>query len=416
MRLLAKTNSLADSGAPRCAAFGSANAAKIGDRQMQAIATELENPLATEFAITTTVKELRRILPHLGRAIKGAARVPILECVNFEIDRETITVSATDLDMYMQIKVAGECNTFGGNCILPLKSLRAALKGARPADPVYLSVNDGKAYLQVNHVTTKIDAFDRADFPELVTIPDDAEHVAKFTIDTVTVFGDVAAAMSNEETRFYLNGAAVQSRDGDMLVVATDGHRLNIRETHIAYSGEDVIIPRGSILAAIALAKNAASTYFAITPERIVFEDEGWTLTTKTIDGTFPEWRRVMPDVSMRSGDVDLIVQDFRPGIEALATVKEHAAEFDLSRHVMTSTGEKVKAEFPFTASVNEIFQKFPMRFGLDAAYMRDAIASFPDTATVNLAIWDEKSPMLLTCEAKPELRIVLMPVRINNV
>ena len=383
---------------------------------MQAIATEIENPLATEFAITTTVKELRRILPHLGRAIKGAARVPILECVNFQIDRETITVSATDLDMYMKIAVAGECNTWGGNCIIPLKSLRAALKGARPADPVYISVNDGKAYLQVNHVTTKIDGFDRADFPELVTIPDDAEHVAKFTIDTVTVFGDVAAAMSNEETRFYLNGAAVQSKDGDMVVVATDGHRLNIRDTYIAYSGEDVVIPRGSVLAAIALAKNADSAYCTITPERIVFQDDGWTLTTKTIDGTFPEWQRVLPDVSNRSGDMTFAVQDFRPTIEALANVKENAAVFDLSNRVISATDESISAEVPFAATVNQALDKLPMWFGLDAAYMRDAIASFPDTATVNLAIWDEKSPMLLTCEAKPELRIVLMPVRINNV
>ena len=380
---------------------------------MQAIATEIENPLATEFAITTTVKELRRILPHLGRALKGAANVPILECVNFEIDRETITVSATDLDMYMKIAVAGECNTWGGNCIIPLKFLRSALKGARPADPVYLSVNDGKAYLQVNHVTTKIDVFDRADFPALVTISDDAEHIDQFTIDIGSIFGDVAAAMSCEVTRYYLNGAAVQSKDGKLLAVATDGHRLNIRDTYIAYSGEDVVIPRGSVLAAIALAKNADSAYCTITPERIVFQDDGWTLTTKTIDGTFPEWRRVMPDVAMRSGDVDMIVQDFRPGIEALANVKEHAAAFDLSRHVMTSTDLEVAAEFPFTASVNEILHKFPMRFGLDAAYMRDAISRFPDTATVNLAIWDKDSPMLLTCETKPELRIVLMPVRI---
>ena len=380
---------------------------------MQAIATEIENPLATEFAITTTVKELRRILPHLGRALKGAANVPILECVNFEIDRETITVSATDLDMYMKIAVAGECNTWGGNCIIPLKFLRSALKGARPADPVYLSVNDGKAYLQVNHVTTKIDVFDRADFPALVTISDDAEHIDQFTIDIASVFGDVAAAMSCEVTRYYLNGAAVQSKDGKLLAVATDGHRLNIRETDISYSGEDVIIPRGSLLATIALAKNAASAYCTITPERIVFQDDGWTLTTKTIDGTFPEWRRVMPDVSNRSGDVTFAVQDFRPTIEALANVKENAAAFDLSRRVISATDESISNEVPFAATVNQALDKLPMRFGLNAAYMRDAIRLFPDTATVNLAIWDEKSPMLLTCEAKPEIRIVFMPVRL---
>ena len=378
---------------------------------MQAIATEIENPLATEFAITTTVKELRRLLPHLGRAIKGAADVPILECVNFQINRETITVSATDFDMYMQITVAGECHTFGGNCIIPLKFLRSALKGARPADPVYLSVNDGKAYLQVNHVTTTIDAFDRAVFPKLP----DAPHGEDFHLNIPAVFGDVAAAMSNEETRYYLNGAAVQSQDGKLLAVATDGHRLNIRETEIGFDLDDAIIPRKSVLAAIALAKGEESSACIRSEDCVVLFGDGWTLWTKPIDGTFPEWRRVMPDVSMRSGDVDLIVQDLRPGIEALATVKENAAEFDLSRHVMTSTGEKVKAEFPFTASVNEILQKFPMRFGLDAAYMRDAISRFPDTATVNLAIWDEKSPMLLTCADKPELRIVLMPVRLDN-
>ena len=381
---------------------------------MQAIATEIENPLATEFAITTTVKELRRILPHLGRAIKGAAHVPILECVNFQIDRETITVSATDLDMYMQIKVAGECNTFGGNCILPLKSLRAALKGARPADPVYLSVNDGKAYLQVNHVTTKIDGFDLADFPKLVTIPDDAEHVAKLTIDIASVFGDVAAAMSNEETRYYINGAAVQSRDGDMIVAATDGHRLHVHDAVALFSGEDVIIPRGSVLAAIALAKNADSpSWFTITPERIVFQDEGWTLTSKTIDGTFAEWERVLPDIRHETGTVSFIAGDLLAAIEPMTRAEERATKFDLEAKRITAAHKDVAFESAFPCDVKRIRGTFPMRFGLNARYVFDAMSRMPADADVELHLWEDTHPMMLTCKAKPELRIVLMPVRI---
>jgi len=109
----------------------------------------------------------------------------------------------------------------------------------------------------------------------------------------------VKHAISTEDTRYYLNGVFVDTAGGELIVVATDGHRLATNKTGVkieevvGFPDNSLIIPAGALKT---LAKLGAWREVVLYSLTAVFKGAGWELTTKLIDGTFPAWRNVMPD------------------------------------------------------------------------------------------------------------------------
>jgi len=115
----------------------------------------------------------------------------------------------------------------------------------------------------------------------------------------------VSFAISNEETRYYLNGAFFTKEGGKLKIVATDGHKLCAYQTQTAYSGPDFIMHKGTVAALVDLLPAHGADQVTISVDdanvggndspRLTICHANWTLTAKTIDGTFPNWKKVIP-------------------------------------------------------------------------------------------------------------------------
>ncbi len=222
----------------------------------------------------------------------------------------------------------------------------------------------------------------------------------------------VAFAISTEETRYYLNGVYLHPLDdGRLALVATDGHRLAKRELPYDLAGLDgIIIPRKTVGIIAKIMEGKAT--FSGSAQKIRFESEKVTLTSKLIDGTFPDYTRVIPSARDKKAIVEA---------EALAKALDR---------VITVTSEKGRAvRFAFGEGSIDLSVRNPdagtaedslpyegdivMEIGFNAKYMADALNSIGGEM-VELALQDAGDPAVIrSVPEQPGALCVVMPMRV---
>jgi DNA polymerase III subunit beta len=253
----------------------------------------------------------------------------------------------------------------------------------------------------------KLNALAASDFPDMKEAGFDAE----FSIDLAALFAPCMFAISTEETRYYLNGVFVHVDEGGKLrAVATDGHRLSLHEVELPEGADTmpvVIVPRkvSSILP-----KGDVSVSVGKSAIRIV--SSGLTLVSKLVDGTFPDYKRVVPkdnDKIVTSERVDLSKAAER--VTVVSQEKGRAVKLSIASG---SIGLSVSGAEAGEASdeVEASYTGEPIEIGFNSRYLAEALGVLPN-GPVNIAISDPSAPALLTSSAFEGLSITLMPMRV---
>jgi DNA polymerase-3 subunit beta len=232
--------------------------------------------------LETTASILTKALRQMTAAIGSRNTIPILGTVLIDGN----AVRGTDMDVELSISIPA--TKAGGSIAIDHRSLFALVRNIPGDDTV--TVEGGKEGATVSFSSGRYDlpALPASDWPKLVvenTIPaaadgDGLKKALSFTSPFISI----------EETRYYLNGVCL---DGDV-AVATDGHRLGCHPAGDFRAFDRPIIPRKSVglLTSLPAAKTIE---FSTSKPAASFSFDGATLKTKLIDGTFPDWRRVVP-------------------------------------------------------------------------------------------------------------------------
>jgi DNA polymerase-3 subunit beta len=254
------------------------------------------------------------------------------------------------------------------------------------------------------------------DFPEFNPAPMDFT----FTIGAKTlqaIIEQTSFAMSTEATRYYLNGIYLHCTEGGLLrAVSTDGHRLARFEMEApegAIGMPGIIVPRKTTSEILNLTKSGegeVTVELSATKIRICMGDT--TLTSKLIDGTFPDYERVVPRTNDKNASFDRAkLAEAVERVSVVASEKSRAVRIDLTKDSLklsVTSADAGNAEDEIDVS----YEDDPLTIGFNSAYLSTAL-SVLSGEEVKLSLNDGGSPALFTAADMPGLLVVLMPMRV---
>ena len=363
---------------------------------------------------------LLKALGHVQSVVERRNTIPILSNVLLSATRESMSLSATDLDMEIVDETPGRVDV-PGQITAPAHTLYEIVRKLPEGSEVELRYSSDDPRLQVSAGRSRFNlpVLPAGDFP--VMSSDGLS--SRLTIDTndlIRLIDKTRFAISTEETRYYLNGlflhTVVEAGVTKLRAVATDGHRLALAEM-IAPEGSagapGVIVPRKTIQEARRLLEDAGETVdLQISAQKVRFELGGAALTSKVIDGSFPDYVRVIPRDNNRLLVVDNAL--FAQAVDRVATI---SAEKSRSVKMAVESGRVVLTVRNMEAgqAVEEIevdYDGEPFEIGFNARYLLD-VAGQIKGETAQFRFSDPASPTLVLDPIDADVQYVLMPLRV---
>lgn len=372
--------------------------------------------------ITVERAALLRSLGHVQNVVERRNTIPILSNVLFDAsDGQSFRIIATDLDMAISERVPDASVSQGGTITVSAHLLHDIARKLPDGAQVALALTDGRLSIRAGRSRFTLPTIQADDFPTMVTEP----FTTRFSLTAQTLARIIDAtrfAMSTEETRYYLNGIFWHIVGDELRCAATDGHRL-ARYVLAAPDGasdmDDAILPRKAVgelrklldecgkdaIIGVELSKTKAR--FTIGGAN------GVVITTKLIDGTFPDYNRVIP-----TGNQQIVVLDpaaLAQGVDRVATVasdKTRAVKLSVSQDKVT-----LSVVSPDNGTASEElpadYDGSDFDVGFNSAYLRDVLAQI-DGDSVELHLNGSDGPALVRHKADSAALFIVMPMRVN--
>src|ERR1700744_5927763 len=288
---------------------------------------------------------LIKALGHVQSVVERRNTIPILSNVLLSADRNGVSFAATDLDMEIADFAAAQVDT-PGQITAPAHTLYEIVRKLPEGAEVELRYTGDDPRLQVSAGRSKFNLTElpARDFP-VMSSDGLSQRITLDTGDLIRLIDKTRFAISAEETRYYLNGLYVHTvvEDGQakLRCVATDGSRLALAEMPApegAAGAPGVIVPRKTIAEARRLLEDAGEQVeLQISPQKVRLDFGNAALTSKVIDGTFPDYPRVIPKDNNRIVRVDSKL--FAQAVDRVATI---SAEKSRSVRMAVESGKCV--------------------------------------------------------------------------
>lgn len=362
---------------------------------------------------------LLRSLNHVQSVVERRNTIPILSNVLLKAEDGTLFMSTTDMDLEINEAVAANVTT-DGSTTAPAHTLHEIIRKFPEDANVELELNEGGNIMTVKagRSTFRLSCLPVADFPEIGG-DDLPKGFSIAAADLRSLIDRTKFAMSTEETRYYLNGIYFHEVDEDgtklLRAVATDGHRLARFEMPLpddATGMPAVIIPRKTVVEIRKLIEDAAdSIQISLSESKIRFTFDHIVLTSKLIDGTFPDYGKVIPQGNDKIIEVGSKV--FSDAIDRVSTIsdgKSRALKIALNGNIMT-----LSASSPEAGSATEdleIHGNDNLEIGFNARYLLD-ITSQIEGDNCSIALADSGSSALIRDMDDDSALYVLMPLRV---
>lgn len=362
---------------------------------------------------------LLRCLNHVQSAVEKRNTIPILSNVMIKCDDGMLTLSTTDMDMEISESVAATVQESGATTA-PAGTLFDIVKKLSDDADVEITLDEGGNQMSVKagRSNFKLSCLPVDDFPEL----SQGDMPTNFSIpanDLRALIDRTKFAMSTEETRYYLNGIYIHAADKEgvkvLRAVATDGHRLARFEMPLPAGAEDmpgVILPRKAVAELRKLVEEAGdSIQIGLSDSKVRVNFDHIILTSKLIDGTFPDYQRVIPQGNDKVVEVNPKV--FSSAIDRVSTIsdgKSRAVKITFEGKTMT-----LSANSPDAGSATEDLEvngNDNMEIGFNARYLMD-ITSQIEGDGCRMTLADSASPTIIEDTGDSSSLYVLMPLRV---
>lgn len=370
--------------------------------------------------LTLERASLLKALGHVQSVVERRNTIPVLSNVLISADGDEARLAATDLDIEVVESVdAGVSDA--GSTTAPAHMLYDIVRKLPDGAEVSLetSTETPQLLIHAGRSRFKLPTLPASEFPTLAA--DDLEH--NFSLgpaELSRLIDKTRFAISQEETRYYLNGIHLHAVNGEgetyLRAVATDGHRLALAENNLpdgASGMPGVIVPRKTVHELRRLLEDAAEAVaIEVSDAKIRFTVGRAILTSKLIDGSFPDYERVIP-----KGNEKILLLDNKIFAEAVDRVATISAE--KTRSVKLSVGEDrlvLAVHNPENGQATEElsveFSEDPLEIGFNARYLLD-VAQQIEGGEAEFRFADAASPTLILDRSDEHVRYVLMPLRV---
>jgi DNA polymerase-3 subunit beta len=390
---------------------------------MMSIVEEVERPAAQGAAMEITVSraELVKELTATQSVVERKTTIPILSNFLIEADGERLHITATDLDQAIRTSAAVKVKK-PGSCTIPARKLYDYVKLLPDGDISIKLLENHWVQIRSGRSNTKIVGMARANYPQVPEFPTVA--VTKIPADTLrTLIARTIFAISNEESRYTLNGALMVLKAESIAMVATDGHRLSFvekpGEALEGVSGERrILVPRKALGELQGLLADAGDTSveFADDDHTLFFRIGHRTLSSRKLTGQFPNYEAVMPRDNtkfavVRSSELAAAIQrvaQFADERSGAIRLRLEGNELKISSSSTESGESEDTIDTPYSAD--------PIAVGFNSNYILEFLKALGNEGEVRLEFKDAQSAGQMRPEdpdAEYRSRYVLMPMRI---
>jgi DNA polymerase-3 subunit beta len=378
-------------------------------------------PDAEAMKITVERGAFLKALSHVQSVVERRNTIPILSNVMIEAAKGSLKLTATDLDIEIVESLSADVLR-NGAATAPAHMLydivRKLPEGAQ-VQAELLTAEGGRLAVSSGSVRFELACLPKEDFPQMAAgaLP----HKFRLGAEELKRLIDKTKfAISTEETRFYLNGIYVHAaKDGKaraLRAVATDGHRLARFELDLPDGASDIpgiIVPRKTVTELRRLLDDTEDAIdISLSDTKIQFVSSGIELTSKLIDGTFPDYQRVIPANNDKSLSLDS--REFSQSVDRVSTIsadKTRAVKLNIGKDKVTLSVVNPDSGTA-TEEVGASYSASPIEIGFNARYLLDITGQI-EGKDVRFLLHDAGSPTLIEDAGDTRTLYVLMPMRV---
>ena len=360
--------------------------------------------------------DLLKALNHAQGVVERRNTIPILSNVLLEATSGGVRLTATDMDLVMVDTTTASVEV-EGSVTTSAHTLHDIVRKLSDGAQVKLEQEPGSDILMVESGRSnfKLQTLPASDFPSMDEGGLDV-HFDIAAVDLRDIIDGTRFAISTDETRYYLNGIYFHVAEGSLRGVATDGHRLaqlQINAPAGAESMPGVIIPRKTVLELRKLIDETDDTIaVSLSENKIRFAFGGAVLTSKLIDGNFPDYEKVIPQGNHKTMELDC--RAFAGAVDRVSTISAEkmcavkigisTGNVELSATSADSGDAKDQVEVNYSGDALEI--------GFNARYLLDVCAQV-ESGKAQFLMNDGASPTIIKDLEDDTALYVLMPMRV---
>jgi DNA polymerase-3 subunit beta len=321
-------------------------------------------------------EELAQRLGVVARAVSTRASVQILAGILMRAEGGRLHVAATDMEL--SLRSALDAQVEGEGAVVVPGRLLVDLVRLLPESEVTI---EHRADESVVHITSgpsrsTLHTYAPEDFPRLP----DLDTVGTFTVDRESLLDTVtrvARSASRDESRPVLTGILVRFEAGKLVMAATDSYRLSVKETELEGDAPELeaIIPARALGELGRIAQSGDSVEVGVHENQVVFAADDVWLTTRRIDGQFPNYKQLLPeafehDVTLPRGELLDVVRRVGVLVQRTSPIQLRFAEGELTVYARTQDVGEAKESLPVQ------FSGDPLEIGFNAEFLREGIES----------------------------------------
>ena len=372
--------------------------------------------------ISVNKSDLLKELTATQGVVEHKTTIPILSNFLFEASGDKLAITATDLDLSLKTSCAAKVKKEGA-CTIPARKLYDYVKLLPDGEITIKLLENHWVQIRLGRSNTKMVGMARANFPTVATFP--TAGVIKIPADVLrTMISKTIFAISNEESRYTLNGALMVLKPESITMVATDGHRLaHIENGHAKIEGVaggemKTLVPKKAMseLKLLLDQGDTDTVEFARDESTLFFRAGGRTLTSRQLTGQFPNYEAVLPRdnnkiVTVRCEDIASAIQR----VAQFADERSGAIRLRLDNNeikISSSSTETGESE----DSIETTYAADPLVIGFNSQYLLDFLKA-SSAGEVRLEFKDPQSAGQMrpneNGDADYKYRYIIMPMRI---
>jgi DNA polymerase III subunit beta len=372
---------------------------------------ETEVVVGEALKLTCRRDELVAKLAIVARAVSSRTAVQILAGVLLRADDGELHLAATDMELSLRSSLAAEVAQEGA-AVVPGRLL-VDLARLLPADDVQIEhrPEDGAVLITCGSASYRLHTYAAEDFPRLP----DVESAPTFSVDSEVLLGtvaQVARASSRDESRPVLTGILARFERDQLVMAATDSYRLAVKHTSLAGGEQELeaIVPARALTELGRVAADAGEVEIGVHENQLVFRVRDVVLTTRRIDGQFPDYKQLLPEAFEH--EVTL------PRSELLDVVRRASvmAQRNTPLRLRFAEGElRISAQ---TQDVGEASESLPVgwegdavEIGFNPDFLREGLESV-DSDEIQLKLISPLRPGLIQGEGD-DFSYLIMPIRL---
>ncbi len=350
-------------------------------------------------------------LATAGRAATSrTGTLPVLSGVRLDVKDGQLTVTGTDLELTIRLAVPVHSDR-NGSAVVPARLVADIVK-ALPAGAVEVSVNDDEMNISAGRSQFSVRPLSLSDYPAQVEPM--ADPVTLGSAEVGHALRQVVRAASTDDARAVLTGVLIASEDDGLRMVATDSYRLAVRDlpqSSMLAVGQKVLVPSRALSELQRILSGDAELTVRLGAREAVFEAGGTRLTTRLIEGEYPNYRNLLP-----SSYPNLLTVGREALLEALRRVKILAQD---STPVRLTLGGGTLQLTAITQDVGNAAEEIDASYDgaeMTVAFNPEYLAAGVDAVEgdeVTLATIDPMKPAVLRGVGHDEYLYLLMPVRV---